>query len=34
MSNFWFGFTVGCLAVIVTEIVAAILYAVKRGGKK
>ncbi len=34
MSNFWFGFTVGCLAVIVTEIIAATLYVFKRGGKK
>ena len=31
---FWYGFTVGCLAVIVAEITGIIVYANKRGNKK
>ena len=31
---FWYGFTVGCLAIILAEIVGILAYAIKRGGKK
>ena len=31
---FWYGFTVGCLAVIIAEISGMIVYAIKRGKKK
>jgi hypothetical protein len=31
---FWNGFATGCLAVIVSEIIGIIAYAVKRGNKK
>ena len=29
---FWYGFTVGCFAVIVAEVVGIIVYAIKNGG--
>lgn len=31
---FWHGFTVGCLAVILAEIVGVMVYAIKKGGDK
>lgn len=34
MSEFWFGFTLGCLMTIVAIVILVCLYAVKRGGKK
>lgn len=34
MNEFLFGLTVGVLPVIVAEVVAVSIYAIKRGGKK
>ena len=34
MSEFWNGFSCGCLAVVVVEIAAVVAYAIKIGGKK
>lgn len=34
MNEFWNGFVYGCFATALIEIVAVVVYAVKRGGKK
>ena len=34
MNEFWSGFVYGCSATVLIEIVAVVVYAVKRGGKK
>ena len=34
MSEFWNGFVYGCFATVLIEIVALVVYALKRGGKK
>ena len=34
MNEFWNGFVYGCFATAIAEIVALVVYAIKRGGKK
>lgn len=34
MNEFWNGFVYGCFATVLFEIVALVVYAVKKGGKK
>jgi hypothetical protein len=34
MNEFWDGFVYGCFATVFIEIVALVVYAIKRGGKK
>lgn len=34
MNEFWNGFVYGCVATVIAETVALVVYAVKRGGKK
>ena len=34
MNEFWNGFVYGCLATLLIEIFAVVVYAVKKGGKK
>ena len=34
MNESWNGFVYGCFATVLIEIVALVVYAVKRGGKK
>ena len=34
MREFWNGFVYGCFATVLIEIVALVVYALKRGGKK
>ena len=34
MIEFWNGFVYGCFATVLIEVVALVVYAIKRGGKK
>ena len=34
MNEFWNGFVYGCFATVLGEILALVVYAIRRGGKK
>lgn len=34
MNEFWNGFVYGCFATVLIEIVALVVYVIKKGGKK
>ena len=34
MNEFWSGFVYGCFVTVIAEVVALVVYAIKRGGKK